>query len=45
MNDAIQSFMYGLIGFGFIATVVGICVGIKALIRKFLKGKQKYEEQ
>lgn len=43
MTDAIQSLGYGLLSFLFVAVVAALCSGVKAALRKILKGggKQK----
>ena len=43
MNNAMQSFLYGLAAIVFAAAIIALCSGIKAILRKIMKngGKQK----
>ena len=43
MNNAMQSFLYGVLSILFAAAVAVLCSGIKAILRKIMKngGKQK----
>lgn len=41
MNDAMQSLGYGFLSFLFAAAIAALCSGVKAALRKFLKGGRK----
>lgn len=43
VNNAVQSLGYGLLSFLFAAVIAALCSGVKAALRKILKGggKQK----
>ena len=45
MNDAIQSFFYGLAAIVFAAAIVMLCSGVKAEMKKYLKGGQNHDDQ
>lgn len=45
MNDAVQSFLYGLVPIVFAAAIVTLCSGVKAAMKKILKGGQNHDDQ
>ena len=45
MNDAMQSFLYGLASIAFVAAITALCSGVKAAVKKFLKGGRNHDDQ
>lgn len=45
MNNAMQSFFYGLAAIAFAAAVIALCSGIKAAMKKILKGGRNHDDQ
>lgn len=45
MSNAMQSFFYGLAAIVFAAAVIALRSGVKAAVKKFLKGGQKHDDQ
>lgn len=41
INDAVQSFLYGLLAIGIVAVIAGICRGVKS----FLKRGKNYDDK
>ena len=45
MNDAMQSFFYGLASIVFAAAIAALCSGVKTVMKKYLKGGQNHDDQ
>ena len=45
MNDAMQSFYYGLASIVFVAAIVALCSGVKTAMKKILKGGKNHDDQ
>ena len=45
MNDAMQSFLYGLAAIVFSVTIIALCSGVKAAMKKLLKGGRNHDDQ
>ena len=44
MNNAMQSFFYGLASMVLVAAIVALCSGVKAAMRKIIKGGQSHDD-
>ena len=42
---AMQSFFYGLAAIVFVAAIIALCSGVKAAMKKLLKGGQNHDDQ
>lgn len=45
MNNAMQSFLYGVLSILFAAAVAALCSGVKIWMKKILKGGQNHDDQ
>lgn len=45
MSNAMQSFFYGLSSIVFAAAIAALCSGVKAAMKKLLKGGQNHDDQ
>lgn len=45
MNNAMQSFLYGLASIVFAAAIIALCSGVKAAMKKILKGGRNHDDQ
>ena len=45
MSNAMQSFFYGLASIVFAAAIAILCSGVKAAMKKLLKGGQNHDDQ
>lgn len=45
MSNAMQSFFYGLAAIVFAVAIIALCSGVKAAIKKLLKGEQNHDDQ
>ena len=45
MNNAMQSFLYGVLSILFAAAVAALCSGIRAAMKKILKGGQNHDDK
>lgn len=45
INDAVQSFLYGLFAIGIVAVIAGICRGVKSFCYKLLKRGKNYDDK
>ena len=45
MSDAMQSFFYGLASIVFAAAIAILCSGVKAAMKKYLKGGRNHDDQ
>lgn len=45
MNNAMQSFFYGLSSMLSVAAVIALCSGVKAAVKKLLKGGRNHDDQ
>lgn len=45
MNDAMQSFFYGLASIVFAAAIIALCSGVKAAVKKYLKGGRNHDDK
>ena len=43
MSNAMQSFFYGLAAIVFAVAIIALCSGVKAAIKKLLKGEQNHD--
>ena len=45
MNNAMQSFLYGVLYILFAAAVAALCSGIRAAMKKILKGGRNHDDK
>ena len=45
MSNAMQSFFYGLSSIVFAAAIIALCSGVKAAMKKLLKGGRNHDDQ
>lgn len=45
MSNAMQSFFYGLSSIVFAAAIAALCSGVKAAMKKLLKGGRNHDDQ
>lgn len=44
MNNAMQSFFYGLTSIVFVAAIAAVCSGVRAAMRKIIKGGKNHDD-